>query len=164
MNNTDKHLKLILFLLGGFISFIVSMVVIFYLLKLCSVTLFYIPGFDKLYQFVVTIVPYVIFFMGYYYMHKKILLSKSKGAAIAARTLFFIGSILCLCTMILSTLALFGVQKGFLLTYQDNSQYGWILQVVILFFTALIIASGDGKEEGWMHKHTITEIPEEPQV
>jgi len=160
MNQTDKNLKLLLLLLGGFISFILSIVIIFYVLKLCSVTLFYLPGFDHLYQFVVTVTPYVIFFMGYYYLHKKIPLSKNKGAAIAARILFVIGSLLCLCTMILSTLTMFGVQKRFLLTYQDNSQYGWIIQVVILFFTALITATGDAKEKDWMDKNPTRELVE----
>ena len=57
--------------------------------------------------------------------------------------------------MILSTLKLFGVQKSFLLTYEDNSQYAWIIQIVMLFFTALVIASGDVKEKDWMDKKVI---------
>ena len=100
--------------------------------------------------------------MGYYYLHKKIPLSKSKVAAVIARILLVIGSLLCFCTMVISSLSLFGVQKSFLLTYQDNSQYTWIVQVVILFFTALIIASGDGKEKDWMDKHNEVIVPIDP--
>lgn len=70
-----------------------------------------------------------------------------------ARALLIIGSLLCAATLILSTLKLFGVQKSFLLTFDENSQYGWIAQIVILFFTALIIATGDAKERDWMQKH-----------
>ena len=63
--------------------------------------------------------------------------------------------------MVLATLTLFGVQKSFLLTYRDNSQYGWIVQVVLLFFMALFIASRDGKEEDWMDKNKQKTLPEE---
>lgn len=67
------------------------------------------------------------------------------------------GSSLCLATLILSTLKLLGIQKTFVLLYQDNSQYGWIAQIVILFFSALIIASGDAKEKDWMDKKVISD-------
>ena len=69
-----------------------------------------------------------------------------------ARTFLIIGSLLCAATLVLTTLKLFGVQKSFLLTFDDNSQYGWIAQIVILFFTALITATGDAKEKDWIHK------------
>ena len=67
------------------------------------------------------------------------------------------GSLLCLATLILSTLKLLGIQKTFVLLYQDNSQYGWIAQIVILFFSALIIATGDAKEKDWMDKKVISD-------
>lgn len=154
MNTSDKYFKLMVLLFGGFFGFISLMVLIFFILKLCSITLFLLPGFDRFFQFIVVIIPYIIFFSGYYYLKKQIHLSKSKTTSIIAMTLVIIGSLCCFLTLILATLKLFGVQKSFLLTYEDNSQYGWILQVVILFFTALIIASGDTKEEDWMQKHS----------
>ena len=154
MNSFDKYFKLIALLFGGLIGFLGLIVLIFHLLKLCSITLFYIPGFDSFFQFIVIIIPYIIFFGGYYYLHKKMPLSKNKNTVLLARIFLIIGSLLCMATLILSTLKLFGVQKSFLLTYQDNSQYGWIAQIVILFFTALIVASGDAKEKDWMHKHS----------
>ena len=142
-------------LFGGFVGFLVLLVVIFYLLKLCSITLFYIPGFDSFFTFIIIVIPYLIFFSGYYYLHKKIPLSKSKTSAAIARIFLVIGSLLCVCTMVLSSLKLFGVQKSFLLTYEDNSQYTWIIQIIILFFTALILATGDAKEKDWMYRNTI---------
>ena len=153
MNKSDKYFKLMALLFGGFIGFITLVAIIFFLLKLCSITLFYIPGFDHLFQFTVIIIPYLIFFMGYYYLNSKISLSKNKTGAIIGRIFVVVGSLLCAATMVIATLTLFGVHKRFLLTYQDNSQYGWIIQVVILFFTALIIASGDEKEKDWMDKN-----------
>lgn len=162
MNKTDKYFKLMILLIGGFIGFIALVILIFFLLKLCSITLVHTPGFDHIYQFTIVVIPYLIFFAGYYYLHKKVPLSKSKTGAIIGRIMLVIGSLLCAATMVLSTLTLFGVQKRFLLTYQDNSQYGWILQVVILFFTALIIASGDGKEKDWMDKHSEAVVANDP--
>ena len=161
MNNSDRYIKLMTLLLSGFIGFIVLLATIFFILKLCSITLFYIPGFDHLFQFIVIIIPYLIFFMGYYYLYSKIPLSKSKTGAIIGRIFIVVGSLLCAATMVIATLTLFGVHKSFLLTYQDNSQYGWILQVVILFITALIIASGDEKEQDWMDKNNQQSIPKE---
>lgn len=154
MNSFDKYFKLTALLFGGLIGFVGLIVVIFYLLKLCSITLFNIPGFDSFFQFIIIVIPYIIFFCGYYYLHKKLPLSTSKNAAVIGRIFLVAGSLLCLATLILSTLKLLGVQKSFLLIYQDNSQYGWIAQIVILFFSALIIASGDAKEKDWMHKHS----------
>ena len=145
-------------LVGGFIGFVGLIIAIFYLLKLFSVTLFYIPGFDHFFSFIMIIIPYVIFFCGYYYLHKKIPLSKSKTAAVAARVVMILGSLLCAVTMVLSTLKLFGVHKTFLLTFDEKSQYGWMIQIVILFFTALIVASGDAKEKDWMHKNSTNNI------
>ena len=144
-------------LFSGFVAFLGLLIVIFYLLKLCSITLFNIPGFDSFFNFIIIVIPYTIFFSGYYYLHKKITLSKSKTATVIARAFLIIGSLFCVCTMILSSLKLFGVQKNFLLTYEDNSQYAWIIQIVMLFFTALIIASGDAKEKNWIDKKIISD-------
>ena len=144
-------------LFGGFIGFLGLVIVIFYMLKLFSVTLFYIPGFDRFFNFVIIIIPYIIFFLGYYYLHKKISLSKSKTASIIAKAFLIIGSLLCAATLVLATLKLFGFQKTFLLTFDENSQYGWIAQIVILFFTALIVATGDAKEKDWMDKKVISD-------
>ena len=144
-------------LFAGFIGFLGLIVLIFFLLKLFSVTLFYIPGFQHFFGFVMLTIPYLIFFSGYYYLHKKIPQSHSKTAAVIARVLLIFGSLLCAVAMVLSTLRLFGVQKAFLLEYDQHSQYGWIIQIVILFFTALVVASGDEKEKDWMDKKVVSD-------
>lgn len=161
MNKSDKYIKLMTLLLGGFIGFIALLVTIFFILKLCSITLFHLPGFDRVFQFIVSIFPYLIFFVGYYYLYNQIRLSKNKIGVVIGIIILIIGSLLCAGAMVLATLTLFGVQKSFLLTYRDNSQYGWIVQVVLLFFMALFIASGDGKEEDWMDKNKQKTLPEE---
>ena len=101
MNNFNKYFKLMALLFGGFIALLAVIIIIFYLLKLCSITLFYIPGFDSFFNFIIIIIPYIIFFSGYYYLHKKIPLSKSKTAAVIARIFLIIGSLLCVSTMII---------------------------------------------------------------
>ncbi len=154
MNNFNKYFKLVTLLFGGFISFLGFIIVLFYLLKLCSITLFNIPGFNSFFELVIIIIPYIIFFLGYYYLQNKIPLSKSKITAVIARVLIVVGSLLCFATLILSTLRLFRVHKSFLLTFDHYSQYAWIAQIVILFFTALTIASGDAKEKDWMQKNS----------
>lgn len=161
MNKSDKYIKLMTLLLGGFLGFIALLITIFFLLKLCSITLFHLPGFDRVFQFIVSIFPYLIFFVGYYYLYNQIRISKNKIVAVVGILVLIIGSLLCAATMVLATLTLFGVQKSFMLTYRDNSQYGWILQVVILFFMALFIASGDGKEQDWMDKNNQDAMPKE---
>ena len=161
MNKSDKYIKLMTLLLGGFLGFIALLITIFFLLKLCSITLFHLPGFDRVFQFIVSIFPYLIFFVGYYYLYNQIRISKNKIVVVVGILVLIIGSLLCAATMVLATLTLFGVQKSFMLTYRDNSQYGWILQVVILFFMALFIATGDGKEQDWMDKNNQDAMPEE---
>ena len=161
MNKSDKYIKLMTLILGGFIGFIALLVTIFFVLKLCSITLFHIPGFDRIFQFIVSIFPYLIFFMGYYYLYNQIRLSGYKTGAIIGRIVLVIGCLSCAATMVLATLTLFGVQKSFLLIYRDNSQYGWIIQVIILFFMALFIASGDAKEQDWMDKNNQDATPKE---
>ncbi len=149
----NKYFKLMAWLMAAFLAFTALVVLLFYLLKLCSITLFIIPGFDSFYHFIIIIIPYLIFFAGYYYMQKKIAASKSKTSSAIAWVLIITGSLLCLVTMVISTLTLFNIQKSFLLTYEDNSQYTLIIQVVFLFLTALIIATGDEKEKDWMDKN-----------
>lgn len=154
MNDNNKYFKLMALLFGGFVGFLGMIIVLFYLLKLCSITLFNIPGFNSFFELVIIIIPYIIFFLGYYYLHNKISLSKNKIMAIIATILLVFGSLLCFATLILSTLKLFGVHKSFLLTFDQYSQYGWIAQIVILFIIALTVASGDAKEKDWMQKNS----------
>ena len=139
-------------LLGSFLGIIAVLIGIFYALKFSSIALLHTPGFDAIFKFIVTIIPYLMFFWGYRYMHHKILLTPSKAASLTAKILSVIGSLFCAAAMVLSSLRLFGVQKSFLLTFEDNSQYAWILQILILFVIAMTLASGDAKEKDWMER------------
>ncbi len=139
-------------LLGGFLGIIAVLVGIYYLLKYSSIALVNTPGFDAIFKFCITIIPYLVFFWGYRYMHEKTMLTQNKIASVIAKILSVIGSLFCAAAMVLSSLRLFGLQKSFLLTFEDNSQYAWILQVLILFVIAMTLASGDAKEKDWMER------------
>ena len=137
---------------GAVAGFLLLVVIIFYALKLCSITLFNIPGFEYIFQFIIVIIPYVIFFFGYYYMHTKIGVTKSKSAQIAGRVLMVFGSLLCFASMVMAILILFKVHKEWLIIFNDNSHYAFIAQILLLFATAATIATGDAKEKNWMEK------------
>ena len=139
-------------LFGAVTGFILLVVIIFYVLKLCSVTLFYIPGFENVFQFIVVIIPYVIFFCGYYYMHTKIAVAKTKSARISGRILMVLGSFVCLASMVMAILVLIKVKSDWVSTFNSNSHYAFIAQILFLFATAAMIATGDPKEKNWLER------------
>lgn len=139
--------------IGAFITFVLLAVGLFYLLKLFSVTMFAIPGSDKVYQFFIVVIPYTIFFFGYHYMHKKIQLSINKYARSFAILFLVLGSLICFGCLVLAVLDYFSLKNEWVRVYNQNSQYGFISQILMLFFTALILATGDPKEKDWIDKH-----------
>ena len=152
MNNFNKYFGLMALIIGGFISFVLLVIGLFYLLKLFSVTMFAIPGTQKVYHFFIVVIPYTIFFFGYHYMHKKIQLSVNKYARFFAVLFLVLGSLICFGCLVLAVLDYFSLKNQWVRLYNQNSQYGFISQVVMLFFTALILASGDPKEKDWMER------------
>lgn len=134
-------------------GFILLVVIIFYTLKLFSITLFNIPGSDTAFQFLVTIVPYAVFFAGYNYLFKKVKgKDKSKASKISGKILLVIGSLLCLASMLMAVLFLFKIKSDWLQIFDDNTHYSLMIQIVMLFLCAIVIASGDPKEKNWMEK------------
>ena len=153
MDNFSKYFALMALIIGGFIGFVLLVVVLFYLLKLFSITMFAIPGTEKVYHFFIVVIPYTIFFFGYHYMHKKIQLSLNKYARSFAILFLVLGSLICFGFLVLAVLDYFSLKNEWVRVYNQNSQYGFISQILMLFFTALILASGDPKEKDWMDKH-----------
>lgn len=142
-------------LFGALASFILLVVIIFYALKLFSITLFNIPGADNAFQFFVTIIPYLVFFAGYYYLFKKVKGDKSKAAKISGKILMMIGSFLCFVSMLMAILFLFKIKSDWLQIFNDNTHYSLMVQIVMLFLCAMVIASGDPKEKNWMDKERV---------
>lgn len=155
MNNLNKYFGLMALLFGGLLGTVAVIVIIFYLLKLFSIVLFNIPGSDNVFQVFIIMVPYLIFFSGYYYLHTKIAAAKTKLSRILSRLFLVTGSLVCFTTMIFSLLVFVKVKNEWVRTFDANSQYGLIIQVILLFITAGIIATGDPKEKNWMERGSI---------
>ncbi len=142
-----------LLIAGSFFAFILLIAIIIYILRLFSITMFHIPGFDLFFQYVIIIIPYIIFFVAYYYLNKKIRLSKSKTSRAIARILLVTGCLICLFTLTLSTAVFLHVNNHWLRIYTDNGHYALIIQLIILIIAAGVIATGDAKEKDWMERN-----------
>jgi len=152
MDNFQKYSRLMLLIVGGFFGFILFIALLIFIFRLFSITVFHIPCFDLFFQYVIIIIPYIIFFAAYYYLYKKISLSKSKVSRIIARLLLVAGFMICLFTLTLSTAIFLHVKKDWLKLFEDYTHYALIIQLVVLFVTAGVLASGDGKEKDWMER------------
>lgn len=152
MDNFQKYSRLLLLIAASFFGLILFIALLIFLLRLFSITMFYIPGFDLFFQYVIILVPYLLFAAAYYYLFLKISLSKSKPSRMIARLLVLTGCIICLITLSLSTALFLHIKNDFLRLYENNGHYSLIIQIVIIFLTAGVLASGDGKEKDWMDR------------
>jgi hypothetical protein len=152
MDNFQKYSRLMLLIIGSFIGLILLIALFFFVFRLFSITVFYIPGFDLFFQYTITAIPYLLFFAAYYYLYNKIKLSKSKVAKIIARLLLLMGCIIGLFTLFLSTAIFFHVKNDALRLFEDNGHYALIAQIIIIFITAATLASGDEKEKDWKER------------
>lgn len=155
MDTFDKYFRLTWLLLAGFIGIIGTIVLIFFILKLCSVSLSHLPGFDFLFRFFITIIPYLFFLGGYNYMRTKLAGCPKKGTVLAARIIMVLGVLFCLITIGLKLAFLWGVRKNWLLEFDHQAHYGLIIQIFLLFLTAMVLATGDPKEKNWWEKETV---------
>ncbi|MEP7106832.1 MAG: hypothetical protein ABI760_02600 [Ferruginibacter sp.] len=154
MDNFQKYSRLMLLIAGGIFGFIILIGLLIFILRLFSITMFHIPGFDLFFQYVIIIIPYIIFFSAYYYLYKKISLSESKPSRIIARLLLIAGFITCLFTLTISTSIFLHAKFAWLKLFEYSTHYALIIQLVILFVTAGVLASGDAKEKDWMERNT----------
>jgi hypothetical protein len=153
MNDFNKYVGLLLLTLGGLLGFILVVAVIFFALKLAAITLFNIPGFETFYKFIITIIPYVIFFAAYYYLRNKLIVCKNKTSRTLAGLFLILGILVCLISLISAILKSYDVRSDWLDFFDDNSHYFLILQLLIVFVTAAVLGFGDPKEKDWMEKN-----------
>jgi len=158
MDKFQKYSRLLLLLVVGFMGFLLLVALLIFILRLFSITLFHIPGFDLFFQYVIIIIPYLIFFAAYYYLFQKIKGSKSRFSRISARVLIASGCLICLFTLSIATTVFLKVKHDWLRAFDNNSHYALIIQLVILFLTAGILASGDAREKDWMERKEDWEI------
>ena len=154
MDSFQKYSRLMLLLAGGFIAFVLSLVLLFFILRLFSSTLMHIPLFDRVYGYSILLIPHLIFYTAYYFLYKNARRSNSRSSIMAASIVTAIGVLVCTVGLLLSTLIFAGVQSESLKLFEENSGYGFALQLALVLIITIIIASGDTKEKDWMQRKT----------
>ncbi|MFM2358743.1 MAG: hypothetical protein RLY16_736 [Bacteroidota bacterium] len=154
MNTFNKYFGLVALIIGGFLGTLFILVLIFFLLKMLSITFFNLPGTDSVFKHLVTLTPYIIYFSAYYYINKKIGQTPALAARITSRFFLVIGASICTFTMTLALLSLWGFEHAWLRFFDTHSYLALIAQILFLFFTTVSMASGDAKEKDWMDRPT----------
>ncbi len=152
MDKFNKYFWLTALFLGSIVGLLIVLIILFFLLKFFSISISAIPGTGVLYQFFIVITPYLVFFAGYYYLHKKIPFSTKKYLRTVAMALLLAGSSICLASLIVALLDAFAKKNEWLRLFHEYAHYSFIIQIVLLFATALIIAAGDAKEKDWIYR------------
>ncbi len=152
MNNFNKYLSLMALIIGSFLSFLLLLVLFFYVMKLFSIVFFSIPGSTNIFETVIILVPYILYYAAYYYLAKKITLAKTSTAKILGSVFVIIGTTIATVTLTLAFMVFFKLHYPWLKILESNSHYAFIVQIIIIFFAAGTIASGDAKEKDWMER------------
>jgi uncharacterized membrane protein YidH (DUF202 family) len=152
MDNSNKYLGLLMILLACFIGGIAILVIVFFIFKFTSAALNHLPVFEFLYRYIITISPYLIFLAAYNYIRQKIVTSQHKTSRTIAVLFLLSGILICFASFTLVNLKFFGLQREWLIFFDDNSQYFLILQLFMVFLSAGSLALGDPKEEDWLDK------------
>jgi hypothetical protein len=154
MDNFQKYSRLMLLLAGGMVALILGLGLLIFILRLFSSTLIHVPGFDSFYGYIILIIPYMIFFTVYYYLFKNARRSKSRFSKISASAILLLGILVCAIGLLLSTLVFAGVKGESLKVFEENSGYGFALQLVLVLIITMLIAAGETKEKDWMQRNT----------
>ena len=153
MNALDKYLKLFFLLVGGFLCFIIALTLIFFILKFTSFALLHIPGFEKIYGYLITIIPYAIFGAVFSFLSTRIIKVKNRFSKSFAFFFLFIGMLVCLGSFVMANICFFNPKVEWYYFFDDNSHYFLILQLLFVFLSSLSMALGSPKETDWMDKH-----------
>src|SRR5688572_28678911 len=121
MDNFQKYSRLMLLIAGAVVAFILGMGLLIFLLRLLSSTLIHIPGFNRFFEYVILIIPYLIFYTAYYYLYQNIRGSKSHLTKLFASLVLVIGLLVCSITLILTTIVFAGVKIPWLMFFSENS-------------------------------------------
>jgi hypothetical protein len=157
MDSFQKYSRLLLLLAGGFIALIAGLILLLFLLRLFSSTLIHVPLFDRFYAYAILLFPHLIFYTAYYYLYKNARSSTSRSSKILASVFLVMSVIICTGGLLLSTLVFAGIQSESLKIFEENSGYGFALQLALVLIITIIIAGGEKKEKDWMQRHTDTQ-------
>lgn len=153
METLNKYFGIVFLLMGSFLAFLLALIGIFYAMKLLSFTIINIPGFDVLFRYVVTIIPYIIFFGGYYFLFhqtRKTALNTIKKISFA---IMAIGLFICFTTIVFESIRFMGSRAIVVQQFLSNKGVILFIQLFVLFFCSAVIAMGEPKEADWMEKH-----------
>jgi hypothetical protein len=153
MNDFNKFFGLTALIMGSFVSLLLLIVAIFYVLKLFAIVAINIPGTRTAFELVILLVPYLIYYASYYYLHKKIALAKTRLAQNLGWFFLATGVLVATACLALDAAAYVGQKNALIDALTSYHHYAFIAQVLFIFFTALSIASGDVKEKDWMERH-----------
>lgn len=153
MDNNGKYLGLLLLIMGVVFGALVVFGLVFFILKIISVSLFDNRISENIFHYLVTIIPYLIFFGAYYYLYQKIKQAKKIFLKTIAFLLIIIGCLICLSSLVLFTMIAFEIEKDWLGAFDEHSGYTLVAQLVIVFLAAMTLAFGDPKEKDWIQKN-----------
>lgn len=83
---------------------------------------------------------------------KKIALAKTSIAKVMGSVFLIIGTTIATVTLTLAFMVFFKLHYPWLKILESNSHYAFIVQIIIIFFAAGTIASGDAREKDWMER------------
>jgi hypothetical protein len=141
MGRMNKYLMLFLLITGGFLAVVLAIALVVFLLKLFAGVVSAIPGSDFVYRLIVTLVPYTIYAVVYYFLfrHNQRIAGRHWGRP-AARILMFAGMGICVFTAILALMVLFGSKHPWAFFFDNHSYLALSAQILILFFTTMFMA------------------------
>lgn len=150
----NKFFGLLILLLGTLVAIPLAIALLFYILKLFSVTIFNLPGTEILYRHIITLVPYLIYFTAYYFINRKIKSTPALGARVASRFFLILGVLTATTGMVFSLFDLYQYPHVWILFFHNHSYLVLITQILLLFLTTMSLASGDAKEKDWMQRQS----------
>jgi hypothetical protein len=152
-NNSNKYFLLTVLLMGSVVAIIGIIALVFFILKLFAVSMFNIPGSNYIFSLFIVMIPYLILFAGYYFVHKQISLAKNSFSAVAARVILIIGSLVCIAGLVFSLMIFFHVRAQWLRIYDEYASHTFAIHVILILITAGVLATGDPKEESWLERN-----------
>jgi hypothetical protein len=156
MNNNNRFLTLLMVILGTFLSVIIAIALVIFILRFLSIIAINIPGFTDFYGYIMLIIPYGIFFTTYYFLRSKIALAASKISRIFGTIFFTLGFLTCIASLTIATINFIKIRNNIQLTFEEFSHYFLVIQLAFIFIITMTLGLGDAKEEDWLDKHNKT--------
>lgn len=141
MGRMNKYLMLFLLVTASLLAVLLAIFVLVYLLRLFAGVIAVVPGSDSAYRLIVTLVPYAIYAVVYYFLFRHN--QKNAGGhwgKPVARILMFSGVGICLFTAVLALMVLFGSKHPWAVFFDNHSYLALTAQILILFFTTMFMA------------------------